>query len=126
MLQSEPYVRIPKIPLKKGKSVADGVRVLARLEEIQVELMGILSRRGNPLWVPQAGEIGFRCWRDYQRSNHTQLVYPGTMLAQPDWFDGDIAGFNDIEHWCYLKHEEVALMRAINKKIPEEDLAWEK
>ena len=126
MLHSEPYVRIPKISLKKGKSAVDGVRVLARLEEIQGELTGILNRRGDPLWVPQACETGYRCWRDYQRSNYVQLAYPGPMLAQPDWFEADIAGFQDMEHWCYLKHEEVALMRAINKRIPEEDLAWEK
>ena len=106
--------------------MVDGVRVLARLVEIEVELTEILTRRGNPLWVPQAGETGYRCWRDYQRSNYTQLPYPGTMLAQPDWFEGDVGGFQDMEHWCYLKHEEVALMRAINKRIPEEDLAWEK
>lgn len=124
MIARNPYVSIPKIYLKGGKSVVNGALVLARLQDIQREQTEIALRRGNPVWIPAAGEIGYLSWREYHSSNHIQLPYPGTRLAQPDWFDVDVAGFNDLEEWCYLRFEEVQLMQAVNKRLSEDDLAW--
>jgi hypothetical protein len=117
-------VRIPKIHLAKGDPIVDSGAVLKRLKEIEELLTGIAHRMSSPLWIPHAGEVGYQAWRDYDISDHVQMPYPGTRLAQPAWFEHDLGGFYTMEHWCYLKHEQVTLMKATNRRIPEEDHAW--
>lgn len=97
---------------------------MKRLEVIVDELGEIADRRANPLWIPHGGEMSYRCWRDYYESNRVSLPYPGGLLAQPGWFDHDIGGFNDLEAWCYLKHEQVKLMQVMKKPIPDDDRIW--
>lgn len=124
MLATYPYINIPKIRLPKGDSVPDRGKMLKRIEVIIEELTKIALRRSKPPWIPNGGEISYRCWRDYYISNRVSLPYPGGLLAQPEWFTHDIHGFNDMETWCQLKHEQVTLMRAMNMFIPEEDKIW--
>lgn len=98
--------------------------MLKRMKTIIEDLTAIASRRAKPPWVPHGGEMSYRCWRDYYISNRVSLPYPGGLLAQPGWFEHDLGGFNDLESWCYLKHEQVTLMDAMKMLIPEDDKIW--
>ncbi len=98
--------------------------MLKRMATIIEDLTAIAARRAKPPWIPHGGEMGYRCWRDYYISNRVSMPYPGGLLAQPGWFDHDLHGFNDLESWCYLKHEQVTLMKAMQMLIPEDDKIW--
>lgn len=106
------YVRVPmdQNPSLKQK-IIDSKAVRERLKEIEEARTEIAKRRSNPTWVPSAGWIGFRCWTDYH--SKSTLPYPGGSLAQPSWWEEDRFGFDDLENWCYLKHEMQVLSEAI-------------
>jgi hypothetical protein len=98
--------------------------MLGRLEKIVDILTVIALRRANPPWIPYGGKMSYLCWRDYHKSNGIVMPYPGSRLAQPGWWEHDLDGFNDLETWCRLKHEQVTLMRAMKILIPDEDKVW--
>jgi hypothetical protein len=110
--------------LPKGGSVPDKGKMMKRVGEIVDELTAIAWRRAKPPWIPQGGEMSYLCWRDYIISDRVVMPYPGSRLAQPGWFLHDVNGFNDLEAWCHLKHEQVTLMQAMKLVIPEDDKVW--
>lgn len=110
------YVRVPMLESSKHRTV-DRRAVIERLNEIAKSMTAIAKRRINPTWVPASGWTGFRCWIDYH--SKSILPYPGGSLAQPGWWDEDSFGFDDLESWCYLKHEQRILSEAIS--LPKRD-----
>lgn len=124
MLATKPYIRIPEITLPDGRRITDRATIVARLGAIREDRTAIALRRSKPFWIPHGGEMSYDCWRDYYISNRVSMPYPGGLLAQPGWFKHDLGGFNDMEAWCYLKHEQVTLMDAIRLAVPEEDTIW--